>query len=138
MITKTMFAVVAAFGYAVYFFSRGWVWFLIGTVPVMAWSNLALSAIFSVIGDQLPRERRGIGFSVQSLWKRVPIVIAPPVGGGACADGRVGAFVTATGTQILVIASVWRAFQIAGYRDSAFGGDVTCGGNAVSRARPQW
>jgi MFS family permease len=77
----TTFALVAAIGYAIYFGSSGWAWFLVGTIPVMAWSNLTLPTIFSVIADHLPHDRRGIGFSVQSLLKRIPIMIAPPIGG---------------------------------------------------------
>ena len=42
---------------------------------------MASPAIFAVIGDSLPRERRAMGFTLQSILKRVPIVIAPIVGG---------------------------------------------------------
>ncbi len=54
---------------------------LLGTVFVMAWSSLTLPAIFAIIGDNLPRTQRSIGFGVQSILKRVPIVLAPPLGG---------------------------------------------------------
>jgi MFS family permease len=47
----------------------------------MAWQSMASPAIFAVIGDSLPRERRAMGFTLQSILKRVPIVIAPMVGG---------------------------------------------------------
>lgn len=47
----------------------------------MSWSSLTLPAIFATIGDNLPRSRRAIGFGVQSILKRVPIVLAPPIGG---------------------------------------------------------
>jgi MFS family permease len=42
---------------------------------------MASPAIFAVIGDSLPRERRAMGFTLQSILKRVPIVVAPLVGG---------------------------------------------------------
>jgi len=48
---------------------------------VMAWQSMASPAIFAVIGDSLPRERRAMGFTLQSILKRVPVVIAPIVGG---------------------------------------------------------
>jgi MFS family permease len=47
----------------------------------MAWSSLALPATFTLIGDNLPPERRAMGFTVQSILKRVPTVLAPPLGG---------------------------------------------------------
>ncbi len=53
----------------------------IGLAFAMAWQSMASPAIFAVIGDSLPAERRAMGFSIQSILKRVPIVIAPIVGG---------------------------------------------------------
>jgi MFS family permease len=47
----------------------------------MAWQSMASPAIFAIIGDSLPRDRRAMGFTVQSILKRVPIVFAPIMGG---------------------------------------------------------
>ncbi len=80
-IALVLFALLAAAGYAIYLISPTWLWVLAGTLLVMAWSSLTLPAIFSVIGDNLPTARRGIGFGVQSILKRIPIVLAPPLGG---------------------------------------------------------
>jgi MFS family permease len=76
-----LFNLLAIIGYVIYYFSRHWFWFLIGTLFVAAWSSMSLPATFAVIGDSLAKSRRAIGFSVQSILKRVPIVIAPAVGG---------------------------------------------------------
>jgi MFS family permease len=62
-----------------------WPWILLGTVLVTAWSSLTLPAIFAVIGDHLPPARRAMGFGVQSILKRVPIILAPPLGGALIA-----------------------------------------------------
>src|SRR3989442_1581357 len=40
-----------------------------------------LGAPFAVVGDALPRDRRALGFTVQSILKRVPIAVAPTLGG---------------------------------------------------------
>jgi MFS family permease len=48
---------------------------------MMGWSSLASPTLFAVVGDALPRERRAMGFSVQSILRRVPVVIAPVLGG---------------------------------------------------------
>jgi MFS family permease len=76
-----LFTLLAIGGYALYLLSPSWEWILVGTFFVMAWSSLTLPAIFAIIGDNLPQARRAIGFGVQSIWKRVPIVVAPPLGG---------------------------------------------------------
>ena len=72
---------VAAGGYVVYLLSPSWPFLFLGLALVMAWQSMASPAIFAVIGDSLPRERRAMGFTLQSILKRVPVVIAPVVGG---------------------------------------------------------
>ena len=76
-----IFITLASLGYLVYLFSTSWPLLFIGLALVMAWQSMASPAIFAVIGDSLPRERRAMGFTLQSIMKRVPIVIAPIVGG---------------------------------------------------------
>jgi MFS family permease len=76
-----LFALLAIGGYLFYMAAPTWPWILVGTVLVMAWSSLTLPAIFAVIGDHLPPARRAMGFGVQSILKRVPIILAPPLGG---------------------------------------------------------
>src|SRR5215471_98961 len=78
----------ASAGYLVYLFSPSWPFLLIGLALVMAWQSMASPAIFAVIGDSLPRERRAMGFTLQSILKRVPIVLAPVAGGALI--GRLG------------------------------------------------
>lgn len=76
-----LFTLLAILGYGLYFFSPNWKGILLGTFFVMAWGSLTLPAIFAIIGDNLPQTRRAIGFGVQSILKRIPIVLAPPIGG---------------------------------------------------------
>ncbi len=77
----TLFNVIAAAGYLTYLLTRRWQVVVAGALLVMAWSSMSQPAIFALIGDTLGRSKRAMGFSVQSIWKRVPIVIAPPLGG---------------------------------------------------------
>ena len=76
-----IFVALASAGYFVYLFSPSWPFIFLGLALVMAWQSMASPAIFAVIGDALPRERRAMGFTLQSILKRVPIVIAPIAGG---------------------------------------------------------
>jgi MFS family permease len=81
-----IFVTLASLGYVVYLFSTSWPFLFVGLALAMAWQSMASPAIFAVIGDSLPRERRAMGFTLQSILKRVPIVIAPIVGGALIAS----------------------------------------------------
>jgi MFS family permease len=91
---------LALVGYGLYLVSPSWPFIFVGLAFTMAWSSLALPATFAVIGESLPAERRAMGFTVQSILKRLPIVLAPPLGGllissmGLVAGVRVGFTIT--------------------------------------------
>jgi MFS family permease len=53
----------------------------VGLAFVMAWRSLGLPATFALIGEELEGGRRIVGFTVQAVLKRIPIVLAPPLGG---------------------------------------------------------
>jgi MFS family permease len=75
------FVATASVGYVVYYFSFAWPLVFVGLAFAMAWQSMASPAIFALIGDSLPPARRAMGFTLQSILKRVPIVIAPVIGG---------------------------------------------------------
>ncbi len=102
-----VFALLATTGYSFYYFTNTWPLFLAGTLLAMAWSSLTLPAIFSVIADNLPQNRRAIGFGVQSILKRIPIIVAPVAGGWLMS--RAGLM---TGMKIGFLVTI--AFAIAG------------------------
>jgi len=81
-----IFIALASVGYFVYLFSPSWPVVFVGLALSLAWHSMASPAIFAVIGDSLPRERRAMGFTLQSILKRVPIVIAPIIGGALIAS----------------------------------------------------
>src|SRR2546421_8871 len=76
-----VFLSLACVGYLVYLLGPSLPFAFVGLAFVMAWQSMASPAIFAVIGAALPAEKRAMGFSIQSILKRVPIVIAPVVGG---------------------------------------------------------
>lgn len=129
-----IFIALASAGYLVYYFASSWPLVFVGLALAMAWQSMASPAIFAIIGDSLPRDRRAMGFTLQSILKRVPIVIAPVIGGAMIASlGTVngvhaGLLITlalAAVTLLLVlkvniaikaspatnIAGVWRSFH---------------------------
>jgi len=81
-----IFIGLASVGYLVYLLSFSWLLVFVGLTLAMAWQSMASPATFAVIGDSLPRERRAMGFTLQSILKRIPIVIAPVIGGAIIAS----------------------------------------------------
>jgi MFS family permease len=79
------FVGLASIGYVIYALAPSWPFVLAGLVFGMAWTSMASPTLFAVVGDSLPRERRAIGFTVQAVLKRLPIVVAPTLGGLAIA-----------------------------------------------------
>jgi MFS family permease len=75
------FLIAALAGYLIYLFSPSWPFLFLGLAFAMAWQSMASPAIFATIGDALPRERRAMGFTVQSMLKRIPMVFSPLLGG---------------------------------------------------------
>jgi MFS family permease len=76
-----VFVVLASTGYLIYLFSPAWPLVFVALAFAMAWQSMASPAVFAIIGDSLPPEKRAMGFTLQSILKRVPIVIAPLAGG---------------------------------------------------------
>jgi MFS family permease len=76
-----LFVSLAAVGYAIVAAAPAWPVVLVGLVFVMCWTSMASPALFAVVGDALPRDRRAVGFSVQAILRRIPILIAPTLGG---------------------------------------------------------
>jgi MFS family permease len=75
------FIALALSGYLLLWLAGSWQLAFAGVVLTMAWSSMASPTLFAVIGDALPPQRRATGFSVQSILRRIPIAIAPVLGG---------------------------------------------------------
>ena len=76
-----IFLAAAVAGYFIYLSSPAWPYLFLGLAFVMAWQAMGSPAMFATIGDALPKERRSMGFTIQSTLKRIPMVISPLVGG---------------------------------------------------------
>jgi MFS family permease len=105
-----IFVALASAGYVVYFLSPSWHFVFVGLALAMAWQSMASPAIFALIGDALPRERRAMGFTLQSILKRVPIVISPIVGGALIASVGVIGGIRAALLITLVLALITMLF----------------------------
>ena len=107
------FVVLAMIGYVLYWSAPTWPVVFAGLVFVMAWSSMASPTLFAVVGDALPRERRALGFTVQSILRRIPIAVAPMLGGlaiaayGVLGGVRLGLALTVA-LAAVTLAAVWR------------------------------
>jgi MFS family permease len=72
---------MSAAGFAIYLAWGSPAGVFVGVAFVMAWRSLGLPATFALIGEELDVRRRIAGFTVQAVLKRIPIVVAPPLGG---------------------------------------------------------
>ncbi len=75
------FLTAAVAGYLIYLSSPAWPYLFLGLAFVMAWQAMGSPAMFATIGDALPRDRRAMGFTIQSMLKRIPMVVSPLIGG---------------------------------------------------------
>ena len=80
-----LFVMLATIGYGVYWAAPSWPFVFVGLLFAMAWSSMASPTLFAVVGDALPKDRRALGFTVQSILRRLPIAVAPTLGGLAIA-----------------------------------------------------
>jgi MFS family permease len=100
-----LFVSLAAVGYAITWSAPTWPYVFVGLLFVMAWTSMASPTLFAVVGDALPKGRRAMGFTVQSILRRIPIVIAPTLGGLAIATYgiRDGVRLSLVATAVLAI-----------------------------------
>jgi MFS family permease len=131
-----IFIVIASAGYLIYLLSPSWPFIFLGLGFAMAWHSMASPAIFAVIGDALPKQRRAIGFTFQSILKRIPVLISPLAGAalisarGTAAGVKIGLAITLALAAITVVVvltinlplagrdnvrlrGVWRSFHFA-------------------------
>jgi MFS family permease len=106
-----LFIALAVLGYLIYLVSPSWPFVFVGLAFAMAWSSMASPAIFAIIGDALPKEQRAMGFTIQSFLKRVPMAVAPVIGGVLIAKMGVAGGVRA-GLVITLVLAALTAFVV--------------------------
>src|SRR5215472_15764312 len=76
-----IFNVVSITGYALVLIIPNWGGVIVGMFFFLSWSCFSLPATFSLVGAALEAHRHSMGVGVQSVIKRLPIMIAPIFGG---------------------------------------------------------
>ena len=75
------FNIVSIVGYALVLFVPHWGAVIAGMFLFLSWSCFSLPATFSLVAAALEANRHSMGIGVQSVIKRLPIMIAPFLGG---------------------------------------------------------
>jgi MFS family permease len=113
-----LFGVLTTAGFALYLSHPTVPVLFAGLLLVMAWQSLGLPATFSLIREELAGGGRLVGFTVQAVVKRLPILLAPPLGGwligrlGLARGMRLG-FAVAVLASLLMLLGLRRSFRLA-------------------------
>src|ERR1700757_3904403 len=76
-----IFNLVSIAGYALVLLVPHWAAVIAGMFLFLSWTCFSLPATFSLIGAALEANRHSMGVGIQSVIKRLPIMIAPFFGG---------------------------------------------------------
>lgn len=113
-----LFSALSVAGYTLVLVWHHWLALLFGSFLFLAWSALSLPATFSVIATSLKRERHTMGIGVQSMVRRVPMMIGPLAGGWLLTrfgwtDGVKYALLLCIALSLLTMAFQWFMFEPA-------------------------
>ena len=76
-----LFAGLSLAGYTLVLVWSHWLALLLGAFLFLAWSTLSLPATFTLVATSLQAHRHTMGIGVQSLVRRVPMMLGPLLGG---------------------------------------------------------
>src|ERR1035437_4135394 len=76
-----LFSALSLAGYTLVLVWHHWLALLLGTFLFLAWSALSLPTTFSVVATSLKARQHTMGIGVQSMVRRVPMMLGP-LGGG--------------------------------------------------------
>jgi len=76
-----VFNIVSIVGYSLVLLVPHWGAVIAGMFLFLSWTCFSLPATFSLVGDTLAANRYSMGVGIQSVIKRIPIMVAPFLGG---------------------------------------------------------
>ena len=111
-----LFSAISIAGYVLVLVWQSWLALLLGSFLFLAWSALSLPATFSVIATSLQTNRHTMGIGVQSMIRRVPMMLGPLIGGWLLtrfgwADGVRYALALCIAMSLLTLAFQWFMFE---------------------------
>lgn len=111
-----LFSLISVAGYFMVQLWHHWMALLLGSFFFLAWSALSLPATFSIVATSLQRHRHTMGMGVQSLVRRVPMLLGPLIGGWLLTrygwiDGVRYALALCIGLSLLTLGFQWFLFE---------------------------
>ena len=76
-----LFNALTLAGYVLVLVWHHWLALVVGAFLFLAWSALSLPATFAVVASSLDKRQHTMGIGVQSMVRRVPMMVGPLVGG---------------------------------------------------------
>jgi MFS family permease len=76
-----LFSTLSLAGYAVVLVWHHWLALVLGAFLFLAWSALSLPTTFTVVATSLKAQQHTMGVGVQSMVRRVPMMVGPLLGG---------------------------------------------------------
>jgi MFS family permease len=76
-----LFSALSLGGYALVMVWHHWLALLLGALLFLAWSALSLPTTFTVVATSLKVQQHTMGIGVQSMVRRVPMMLGPLFGG---------------------------------------------------------
>jgi MFS family permease len=122
-----LFSAVSLAGYVLVLLWPHWLALLVGSFLFLAWSALSLPATFSIVATSLEKSRHTMGIGVQSMIRRVPMMLGPLIGGWLLTrfgwtDGVRYALVLCIAMSLLTAAFQWFMFEPDSGRAARLGG----------------
>jgi len=119
-----LFSLISIAGYILVLVWQSWLALLLGSFLFLAWSALSLPATLSVIATSLQSHRHTMGVGVQSMIRRVPMMLGPLIGGWLLTrfgwtDGVRYALALCIAMSLLTLAFQWFMFEPDGEKISA-------------------
>ena len=111
-----LFSLISVAGYILVLLWPHWLALLLGSFLFLAWSALSLPATFSVVATSLEKHRHTMGIGVQSMIRRVPMMLGPLLGGWLLTrfgwtDGVRYALALCIGMSLLTLGFQWFMFE---------------------------
>ena len=76
-----LFNALSLAGYVVVLYWQHWLALLLGSFLFIAWSAFSLPATFSIVATAIETRKHTMGIGLQSLVRRVPMMVGPLMGG---------------------------------------------------------
>ncbi len=111
-----LFSTLSLAGYAVVMVWQHWLALLLGTFLFLAWSALSLPTTFTVVATSLKAHQHTMGIGVQSMIRRIPMMVGPLFGGWLItrfgwARGVQYALLLCMGLTLLTMTFQWFMFE---------------------------